>query len=262
MILYIWQHDTKKNSMAYFNTSWIPISMNICRVFYTNLAKSIGILLIMFSFFAHSATENQIQQIKVAAENHILTTVPHPEGGNLSVNAANIDQRIKATDCPEPLATSASSTSSTRSNINVLVECPTDDWKVYVPVRLSVSIPMVVSARPLARGEMISLSDVRITMIELQRFRKEGFSEPSQIVGAKLKRNVRLGDVVERNDICVVCRNEKVTIRAVKSGMTITTQGTSLQDGGTGDQVRVKNDKSQRIIEGIVTNAAEITVTF
>jgi flagella basal body P-ring formation protein FlgA len=99
-------------------------------------------------------------------------------------------------------------------------------------------------------------------MIELQRFRKEGFSEPSQVVGAKLKRNVRLGDVVERNDICVVCRNEKVTIRAIKSGMTITTQGTSLQDGGTGDQVRVKNDKSQRIIEGIVTGAAEITVTF
>ncbi|BFN32190.1 flagellar basal body P-ring formation chaperone FlgA [Vibrio harveyi] len=216
----------------------------------------------MFSFFVHSATESQIEQIRTAAEQHILSTVEQPAGGKLTVNAANIDPRIKATDCPEPLETSASSTSSTRSNINVLVECLADNWKVYVPVRISASVPMIVSTRQLGRGEIISASDVTTSMIELQRFRKDGFTNFEQVVGAKLKRNVRLGDVVERNDVCVVCRNEKVTIRAVKGGMTITTQGTALQDGSSGDQVRVKNDKSQRIIEGIVTGIAEITITF
>eukprot|EP01090_Pellita_catalonica_P006995 TRINITY_DN17468_c0_g1_i1.p1 TRINITY_DN17468_c0_g1~~TRINITY_DN17468_c0_g1_i1.p1 ORF type:complete len:122 (-),score=15.93 TRINITY_DN17468_c0_g1_i1:58-423(-) len=121
---------------------------------------------------------------------------------------------------------------------------------------------MIVATRTLGRGEIVSASDVTTSMIELQRFRKDGFSNYDQVVGAKLKRNVRLGDVVERNDVCVVCRNEKVTIKAVNSGMTITTQGTALQDGAAGDQVRVKNDKSQRIIEGIVTGIAEITVNF
>lgn len=99
---------------------------------------------------------------------------------------------------------------------------------------------MIVSTRQLGRGEIISASDVTTSMIELQRFRKDGFTNIEQVIGSKLKRNVRLGDVVERNDVCVVCRNEKVTIRAVKSGMTITTQGTALQDGSSGDQVRVK----------------------
>jgi flagella basal body P-ring formation protein FlgA len=236
--------------------------MTICRALFTKYAKFIGILLSMFSFFVHSATESQIEQIRTAAEQHILSTVEQPAGGKLTVNAANIDPRIKATDCPEPLETSASSTSSTRSNINVLVECLADNWKVYVPVRISASVPMIVSTRQLGRGEIISASDVTTSMIELQRFRKDGFTNFEQVVGAKLKRNVRLGDVVERNDVCVVCRNEKVTIRAVKGGMTITTQGTALQDGSSGDQVRVKNDKSQRIIEGIVTGIAEITITF
>lgn len=236
--------------------------MTICRALFTKYAKFIGILLSMFSFFVHSATESQIEQIRTAAEQHILSTVEQPAGGKLTVNAANIDPRIKATDCPEPLETSASSTSSTRSNINVLVECLADNWKVYVPIRISASVPMIVSTRQLGRGEIISASDVTTSMIELQRFRKDGFTNFEQVVGAKLKRNVRLGDVVERNDVCVVCRNEKVTIRAVKGGMTITTQGTALQDGSSGDQVRVKNDKSQRIIEGIVTGIAEITITF
>ena len=248
--------------MAYFTMTSTTLTMTICRALFTKYAKSIGILLSMFSFFVHSATESQIEQIRTAAEQHILSTVEQPAGGKLTVNAANIDPRIKATDCPEPLETSASSTSSTRSNINVLVECLADNWKVYVPVRISASVPMIVSTRQLGRGEIISASDVTTSMIELQRFRKDGFTNFEQVVGAKLKRNVRLGDVVERNDVCVVCRNEKVTIRAVKGGMTITTQGTALQDGSSGDQVRVKNDKSQRIIEGIVTGIAEITITF
>ncbi|PFG46091.1 flagella basal body P-ring formation protein FlgA [Vibrio sp. ES.051] len=248
--------------MAYFTLTSTPLTMATCRALITKYAKFIGILLSMFSFFVHSATDSQIEQIKAAAEQHILATVEQPTGGELSANAANIDSRIKATDCPAPLDTSASSTSSTRSNINVLVECPADDWKVYVPVRVSVSIPMIVATRPLGRGEIISAADVTISMIELQRFRKDGFSHYEQAIGAKLKRNVRLGDVVERNDVCVVCRNERVTIKAINAGMTITTQGTALQDGAAGDQVRVKNDKSQRIIEGIVTDIAEITVNF
>ncbi|MGR5133151.1 flagellar basal body P-ring formation chaperone FlgA [Vibrio alfacsensis] len=248
--------------MAHHNIIATPLTMTICRAVITKYAKSIGILLSMFSFFVQSATENQLEQIRTAAEQHIFTTLEQPDGGELSVGAANIDPRIKATDCPEPLTTSASSTNSTRSNINVLVECPTDNWKVYVPVRISASVPMIVATRQLGRGEIISASDVTTSMIELQRFRKDGFTHDEQVIGAKLKRNVRLGDVVERNDVCVVCRNEKVTIKAVKSGMTITTKGTALQDGSTGDQVRVKNDKSQRIIEGIVTGIAEITITF
>ncbi|CAM2817621.1 flagellar basal body P-ring formation chaperone FlgA [Vibrio mytili] len=248
--------------MTYLTNTQIPLSMTISRALFTKYVKSIGIFLSMFSFFAHAATENQLEQIKTAAEQHILATVEQPTGGELSVNAADIDNRIKATDCPEPLDTSASTTSNTRSNINVLVECPADNWKVYVPVRVSSSVPMVVATRQLGRGELVGASDVTISMVELQRFRKDGFSSYEQVVGAKLKRSVRLGDVVERNDVCVVCRNERVTIKAVKQGMTITTQGTALQDGATGDQVRVKNDNSQRIIEGIVTDIAEITITF
>lgn len=248
--------------MAYFTITSTRLTETICSSILTKYAIAIGILLSMFSFFAHSASENQIEQIQEAAEQHILATVEQPAGGELSVNAANIDSRIKATNCPTPLETSASTTSSARSNINVLVECPADEWKVYVPVRISVSVPMIVSTRQLGRGEIISASDITTSMIELQRFRKDGFTDDSQVVGAKLKRSVRLGDVVERNDVCVVCRNENVTIKAVKAGMTITTQGTALQDGAAGDQVRVKNDKSQRIIEGIVTDIAEITVNF
>lgn len=99
-------------------------------------------------------------------------------------------------------------------------------------------------------------------MVDLQRFRRQGFSNIDAVIGAKTKKNLRAGEVIESNDICVVCRNETVTIKAVKSGMTITTKGTALTDGSHGEQIRVKNTKSNRIIEGRVTGISEVTVIF
>ncbi len=248
--------------MAYIKRRHLLLVSSKCRGFFHCYAKSIGILLTMLSFFTYAATDEQIKHIQSAAEQYILDSVTPPTGGELHVEAANIDNRLKATDCPVPLQTSSTTIRNNRSNINVLVECPPDDWKIYVPVRLSVAVPLITATRPLVRGQIIDQSDITSSFIELQRYRKDGFSSQDQLIGAKIKRNVRLGDVIERNDVCVVCRNEKVTIKAGKGGMSIITQGTALQDGAYGEQIRVKNDKSQRIIEGTVTNIGEVTVSF
>ncbi|MDN3700023.1 flagellar basal body P-ring formation chaperone FlgA [Vibrio artabrorum] len=248
--------------MMYYKTNLPNFSIAMCRAAFKTVAKFIGILSILFSFFIQAATPEQIEMIQSAAKQHILDTVEQPQGGELFVNPANIDSRIRATHCPTPLKTSASTTTNTRSSITVLVQCIPDEWQVYVPVRLSMSVPLVTTTRSISRGEIVGQYDVTIDMISLNKFRRQGFTTPQQVVGAKVKKNLRPGEVVERGDICVVCRNEKVIIQAVKGGMSITTKGTALTDGSMGDQVRVKNDKSQRIIEGIVTNMSEVTVQF
>jgi flagella basal body P-ring formation protein FlgA len=209
-----------------------------------------------------AATPEQIENIQKAAQAHIFETIEPPLGGEIVTTPGRIDSRIYATDCPSPLKTSASTTRNTSSNVTVLVQCPEDNWRIYVPVRMHISMPLVTATRPLSRGGLIEAYDVTMTMIDKNRARRGGFNDINNVIGAKLKRNVKLGDVIERNDVCVVCRTEKVVIRAVKGEMSIYTKGTALSDGAHGDQVRVKNDKSQRIIEGIVTGVAEITVNF
>lgn len=248
--------------MLYFKTSFLHTSSHKMRQGCNWLCLYIVWHAIFFSVLTHAATPEQIENIQKAAQAHVLDTIEQPLGGEIIANPGNIDSRIHATDCPAPLQTSSSTTRNTSSNVTVLVECPEDNWRVYVPVRMSISLPMVTATRPLARGSLIEAQDVTMTMVDRNRARRQGFSDMTHVVGAKLKRNVKLGDVVERNDVCVVCRNEKVVIRAVKNEMVISTRGTALSDGSNGDQVRVKNDKSQRIIEGIVTGVAEITVNF
>jgi flagella basal body P-ring formation protein FlgA len=99
-------------------------------------------------------------------------------------------------------------------------------------------------------------------MVDLQRYRRQGFSTIDAVLGAKAKKNLRLGEIIEDRDICVVCRNETVTIKAIKFGMIITTKGVALKDGSHGEQIKVKNIKSNRIISGQVTGVSEVTVIF
>ncbi|MGY3570449.1 flagellar basal body P-ring formation chaperone FlgA [Vibrio paucivorans] len=248
--------------MVYSKTHWYFVTITKCRAIYKNFNHSIGFLLVFFSFYAQPATIEQIEAIQQAAENYIINNVEAPTGGKLDATAANIDTRVFATDCPSPLETSSSSLNGSASNITVLVECYDDNWKLYVPVRLTLSGPQVTVASPLSRGQIITNNDVTISMVDLHRSRRQGFSSLNAVVGAKVKRNLNVGNVVETRDICVVCRNETVVIRAVKQGMVITTKGTALTDGAAGEQIRVKNTKSNRIIEGIVTGIAEVTVHF
>ncbi|KQA22753.1 flagellar basal body P-ring biosynthesis protein FlgA [Vibrio metoecus] len=201
--------------------------------------------------------------IREAAENHVLSTVDMPTGGELVVNAANIDDRLFATDCPEPLVTNSSSSNGSAANITVLVECKSDNWRVYVPVRLTITIPLITAANPLSRGQMISSQDVTLSMVDLLRFRRQGFSTPESVIGAKIKKNIRIGECYRSKRMCrIVCRNESVVIRAGKSGMSITTKGTAMSDGILGEQIKVKNDKSNRIIDAQVSGVGEVTVAF
>ncbi|WP_342752128.1 flagellar basal body P-ring formation chaperone FlgA [Vibrio sp. JC009] len=216
----------------------------------------------MFSLCCHAATQEQLEIIQKAAEAHVKSIIEVPQGGELIAHAANLDSRLKVTSCPSPLLASSSSKGKRTSNVTVLIECSEDNWRVYVPVRTTLSLPLVTARISLTRGEIISRQDLTLSMIEQNAYRREGFTQPEHVIGAKLKKNIRVGEVLERNDVCVVCRNEKVVIKAVKGEMTITTKGTALTDGSRGEQIRVKNDKSKRIVEGIVTGVAEITVYF
>lgn len=248
--------------MTYSKSYRYPFSITNCRAFYKKFYKSIGFLFFFFSFSAISATEDQISLIQHAAEEYIVANIEWPIGGTLEAKAANIDSRITASNCINGLDVSSSSTNPNTSNITVLVECPSDNWRVYVPVRLTRTGPQVTIVHPISKGQLVSPQDVTISMVDLQRFRRQGFSSIDAVLGAKAKRNLQVGKILEDRDICVVCRNETVTIKAVKSGMTITTKGVALTDGSHGEQIRVKNSKSNRIIEGRVTNISEVTVIF
>ncbi|QMV15173.1 flagellar basal body P-ring formation chaperone FlgA [Vibrio spartinae] len=239
-----------------------PLPFTKCRAFFKLFYSIIVILSVFFNISTQAATQEQLDHIRETAEKYATTVIEHPTGGKIVATAAPLDNRIQASDCPTGLKAFSSSRNGSASHITVLVECPTDNWRIYVPVRLNITVPAVLATTPLNRGQIITQQDVSLGMVDLLRFRQQGFSTIDQVIGAKVKRNIPLNDIISDRDICIVCRNETVTIKAIKNGLSIITQGTALSDGDLGEQIRVKNNKSNRIIDAQVSGIGEVTVRF
>jgi flagellar basal body P-ring formation protein FlgA len=60
----------------------------------------------------------------------------------------------------------------------------------------------------------------------------------------------------------LVRRGETVTVVSRSGGIEVRAGGTALTDGARGERIRVRNDSSRRIVEGVVTAAGRIEVTL
>ncbi|GAL06863.1 flagellar basal-body P-ring formation protein FlgA [Photobacterium aphoticum] len=222
----------------------------------------IGLSSIFFSTFISAKPLTSQEQVQHAAEQYVSAQLDPPHNATLHVEAAALDSRLKLTTCPTPLEASLPGKQNLSGNVTVLIRCAAPQWQVYVPVRTQLLLPRVVATRPLARGHVLTLSDLHIQPVELRFQRGISFEAPEQIIGARIKRNVQMGDAVLGNDICVVCRNDVVTIRAGSKGLSIMTKGVALSDGSLGEQVRVQNSKSKRIIDAVVTGVSDVSVGY
>ena len=75
------------------------------------------------------------------------------------------------------------------------------------------------------------------------------------ISGSKAKNNLHNGTILHSDNICLVCKGDKVTITASASQIAVAMSGIALSGGGEGDAIRVQNSSSKRIIEAkIISN--------
>ncbi|PSW19692.1 flagella basal body P-ring formation protein FlgA [Photobacterium sanctipauli] len=222
----------------------------------------IGLLACFFSTIVPASSENITVTVQRAAEAFVAEQITVPERGELRVTAATLDSRLRLTECSAPLNTSIPGKQSLTGNVTVLINCVPENWQVYVPVRTQLLLPRVVAAKPLARGMVLGTDDLTVQQVELRFQRGVVFERPEQIIGSKMKRTVNMGEAVQGGDICLVCRNDSVNIIAGNGGLSIITKGNALSDGSLGEQIRVQNSKSKRVIDAVITGVGEVTVNY
>ncbi|ENX3945667.1 flagellar basal body P-ring formation chaperone FlgA [Photobacterium damselae] len=222
----------------------------------------IGLVSVIFSNNISFAADIDLETIRHSAEAFVQTQITPPKEGELSIEAAQLDSRLRFSHCSEPLETSLPGKQEINNNATVLVRCNHENWQVYVPVRVQLLLPRVVASVPLGRGMVLSPSNLTVALIESRFQRGAIYQSPQALFGAKVKRNVKIGEAVQANDICMVCRNDKVVISAGQPGLKIITQGTALSDGTLGEQIRVKNNRSNKIISAQVSAVGEVDVSY
>lgn len=136
---------------------------------------------------------------------------------------------------------------------------------VSVPVEVEALVPLVVTLRPLAQGEVIGLADIAVQKRDLAGLTGRICYDPSEAIGKRVRIPLR-GNMPLRADflekVPLVRYGQLVTIVADNGSLRVTTAGMAKGAAGEGDLVTVQNLSSKKDIQGRVVDAGTVAVSF
>src|SRR5262249_43039703 len=180
--------------------------------------------------------------------------------------AQRLDERLLLARCSQPLQSSIISTQSlTTAHATTSVHCGGDaQWTLYVTVSIETEVQLMIVKSAMARDAHVAASDVEIQTRKVSGSAVNFITTVEQLSGRHLKRPVPAGEALNA-DILVpdllVHRGQQVMLIAQASTFEVRAAGKALNDGGIRDRVRVQNENSLKIVEGVVESASVVKVS-
>jgi flagella basal body P-ring formation protein FlgA len=180
------------------------------------------------------------------------------------IQVGRIDPRLRLARCASDLETFSPTGRLRLGNLTVGVRCTEPSpWTIYVPATAKLYRPVVVATRPLARGQLVTPDDVHLEDRDLNRMVSGFYLDTQRVVGKRMARSLAAGRPLNRLAVAapkLVRRGQKVTLLAEIQGLTVRMQGTALADASEGELVRVRNQTSKRVVEGVVKREGLVQV--
>lgn len=203
--------------------------------------------------------------IRSAVESHVRDTVSGP-GRVTGVEVDRLDPRLRLPACDKALETWQPEGYASPGRRTIGVRCTSPKaWKVYVPVRIEREVDAVVARRPLPRGHRVAAGDIATRAVRLAGLPTDYYTRPADVVGQETRRTVRSGGIIDSGDVVaprLVRRGQALLIEAASGTVTVKMGGEALEDGRSGDLIRVRNTNSRRVVEARVVGRDRVRVAF
>jgi len=207
------------------------------------------------------STDTLVQQVQDFT--YQLVEQAYPDASRILIKANSPDKRLDLSQCAN-----ADLTLHGRQKIGrrvlVKVSC-TSTLVIHLSVDIQVLKPVMAAGRSLKRGTLLSTSDVLPVETDILNNNRHYLYSIEEAVGQNLKRSVREGALLTAGMLAkpeLVNRGDAVIIIAHRGSLKVRMPGTALSSGAKGEQVRVKNTKTDRVIRGLVAARGEVAVHF
>lgn len=188
-----------------------------------------------------------VESIRAAA----LQAVP---GGQAE---ASLDPALRMPACGQALE-ARQATAGT-----VEVSCP-QGWRLFVPVKVRRSQPVVVLVRGVAAGEAIPADAVATEARDTSRIAGAALADVSQAAGQVARRTLPAGTVLSAGDLAaprLVRRGDPVALVSRRGGVEVRVSGRALGDAGENERVAVENLSTRRVLQGRVGPGGDVVVS-
>lgn len=212
-------------------------------------------------FTAALADTQSVQSIAAAARQFLA----QQSGNGARIAVDDLDARLRLPGCERTLEAAFAPGARPAGRTNVAVRCRgSRPWMVYVPATIHILERVVVARRSLPRGATLTPDDVAV-----QERESSGYTSTTTLrdvqhaLGQQLTRALAEGAALTTDMLSpplLVRRGAQVVIRAQAADFEVSMPGQALGDGREGGRVRVKNLKSQRIVEGYVMADGSVQV--
>lgn len=215
----------------------------------------------------YMSTQELRQQVDIFARNYfanIYTDKILDE--DLKVDVGNLDSRLRLARCERPLELDVNSPAHMAANATIKTTCNgAHRWSIYIPVYIEVYSEIVVASRTLKRGATISAEDLDFQVINVARYGSGQVQDAKRIIGQELTRAVNAGAAIKLSHVRpaqVVNKGDTVVIEARGNMIAVAVNGEALENGHVGKQIRVRNNQSKRVIDGVVSGPGRVSISI
>lgn len=180
------------------------------------------------------------------------------------IEVGSLDPRLKLRECAQPLAMTIKEPPQGQGNITVKTACTSGQrWTIYVPARVDLYAQVAVAAHSLARGHIVSEADMRFQRSNVSQLGAGHVQDPARLLGMELQRPMRAGEAFRLSSLDqpeVVQHGDSVVVEASIGSLTVVAPGKALGSGQVGEQIRVENTQSKRVIDALVVAPGRVKV--
>ncbi|AXM98527.1 flagellar basal body P-ring formation chaperone FlgA [Pseudomonas plecoglossicida] len=201
--------------------------------------------------------------LEFAVEDYLATT---QTPGRYEIQVSPLDPRLRMPLCSQQLDASLESPSQPLGRVTVRARCDgSAPWTLFVPATVRLFRDVVVVTRPLRRDNVIGENDVAMRERDVGTLTQGFLSELDQAVGMKMVRSTVIDQVLTPQHLEqaeVVRKGDHVVITARSGSLSVRMPGEALAKGGQGEQIRVRNLNSQRVVKARVIGPGQVEVAM
>ncbi|MCZ8181527.1 MAG: flagellar basal body P-ring formation chaperone FlgA [Beijerinckiaceae bacterium] len=123
---------------------------------------------------------------------------------------------------------------------------------------------IAVPAQDLERGDAIEARKLVLVRRPVNLIGNDVLTADADLTGMIPRRTLKAGEPIRNSDLAkpiLVEKNQIVTVLYNSGGLNLSMRGRSQNSGSMGEAIRVQNPQSKRIVEGVVTGQAQITIS-
>ncbi|MGE3320354.1 MAG: flagellar basal body P-ring formation chaperone FlgA [Candidatus Berkiella sp.] len=212
---------------------------------------------------------NEIHQpalIYEAVEKHVNVELSRAPSAlnDIKTHIGTIDSRVRLQACERPLNTITEFGNIQQKHLTIKVSCDAPvKWSLRVPVKLQIFQPVVIAAMPIPRDQVISANDIQIHKQDVNQLNDGYFQTEEEIIGLSTVKTIQPGAVIKRHMVrqpIAIRRGETVKIVIISPGFTLEADGVAQADGAIGDTIRVKNSRSNKMIDAKVKSSGTVCI--